>query len=46
MKGDATAGDPVLASSPKGTYERLAIALFPASGREAGALTGNFDVVL
>jgi len=46
MKGDAPAGDPVLASSPKGTYERLAIALTPAFGSAAGALAGTFDIVL
>ena len=46
MKGDATAGDPVLASSPVGTYERLAIALTPAAGHEAGALAGSFDIVV
>jgi protocatechuate 3,4-dioxygenase, beta subunit len=46
MRGDAIAGDPVLASSPKGTYERLAMALAPVSGHEAGALAGTFDIVV
>jgi protocatechuate 3,4-dioxygenase beta subunit len=45
-KGDATAGDPVLAWSPKGTLELLTMTLVPATGREPGALAGNFDFVL
>ena len=46
VKGDPTSGDPVLAGAPAATYERLAMTLVPASGREAGALAGEFDVVL
>jgi protocatechuate 3,4-dioxygenase beta subunit len=46
VKGDPTAGDPVLAWSPKGTLELLTMTLVPAPGREAGALAGVFDVVL
>ena len=32
--------------SPKGTREQLTMALAPALGHEAGALAGNFDIVL
>jgi len=46
VKGDATRGDPVLASSPAASYEHLVMALAPASGREPGALAGDFDIVL
>src|SRR5262245_44377697 len=46
IKGDASAGDPVVASSPGGTFERLSIVLAPASGHEPGALAGIFDIVL
>lgn len=46
VKGDSTRGDMVLAGVPAAIYERLAMALVPASGREAGALAGEFDVVL
>ena len=46
VKGDGTKGDPVLAWAPAATYDRLAIVLVPASGREPGALAGEFDVVL
>jgi len=46
IKGDASAGDPVVASSPGGTFERLSIALSPAPGREPGALAGVFDIVV
>jgi protocatechuate 3,4-dioxygenase beta subunit len=46
VKGDRTAGDPVLAWSPKGTLELLTMALAPALGREPGALAGNFDIVV
>jgi len=46
VKGDATADDPVIASSPGGTFERLSIVLTPVAGREAGALAGVFDIVL
>jgi protocatechuate 3,4-dioxygenase beta subunit len=46
IKGDATAGDPVIASSPGGTFERLSIVLTPAAGHEPGALAGVFDIVL
>lgn len=44
--GDPVDGDPVLSSSPSGTRARLTMALAPASGREPGALAGNFDFVL
>ncbi len=46
IKGDPTAGDPVLAWSPKGTLELLTVSLAPASGHEDGALAGVFDIVL
>ena len=46
IKGDPTAGDPVLAWSPKGTLELLTTTLAPAPGREPGALAGTFDIVL
>jgi len=46
IEGDAADRDPVLAGSPKGTREQLAMALAAALGREAGALSGNFDIVL
>lgn len=46
VKGDPTSGDPVLAGTPQAIYERLAVTLVPASGREAGALAAEFDVVL
>ena len=46
VKGDATAGDPVLAMSPAGTLGKLTVALAPAAGKEPGALTGSFDFVL
>jgi protocatechuate 3,4-dioxygenase beta subunit len=46
VKGDAIRGDPVLASTPATTYERLAMELVKASEREPGALAGEFDIVL
>jgi hypothetical protein len=46
IDGDAFDSDPVLRWSPKGTRERLTIALAPLPGRESGALTGEFVVVL
>jgi protocatechuate 3,4-dioxygenase, beta subunit len=46
IKGDAIAGDPVIASSPGGTFDRLSIVLTPAAGHEPGALAGVFDIVL
>ncbi len=46
VKGDPTRGDSVLAGSSAATYERLAMTLAPAIGREAGALAGEFDLVL
>jgi protocatechuate 3,4-dioxygenase beta subunit len=46
IEGDASDRDPVLAWSPKGTREQLTMALAAAQGREAGALAGNFDIVL
>jgi protocatechuate 3,4-dioxygenase beta subunit len=46
VKGDATANDPLIASSPGGTFERLSIVLTPVAGRESGALAGIFDIVL
>jgi protocatechuate 3,4-dioxygenase beta subunit len=46
IEGDAADRDPVLAWSPKGTREQLTMALAPALGHEAGALAGNFDIVL
>jgi len=47
IAGDRTDGDFVLGASPRGTRERLAMALAPADGgRETGALTGTFDFVL
>jgi len=46
IAGDRTDGDFVLASSPKGTVERLSMSLTPQNGREPGALAGSFDIVL
>jgi protocatechuate 3,4-dioxygenase beta subunit len=46
VKGDSTAGDPVLAMSPPGTQDKLGLTLAPASGREPGALEATFDFVL
>ena len=46
IAGDAVAGDPVLAGSPKGTLALLSMALGPASGKESDALEGTFDFVL
>ena len=46
MAGDRTDGDPVLAWSSKATREQLTMVLAAALGREAGALNGNFDIVL
>jgi protocatechuate 3,4-dioxygenase, beta subunit len=46
IAGDRTDGDVVLGASPRGTLDRLSMSLAPASGREPGALTGSFDVVL
>jgi protocatechuate 3,4-dioxygenase beta subunit len=46
IEGDTADRDPVLAGSPKGTREQLTMALAAALGREAGALVGNFDIVL
>jgi protocatechuate 3,4-dioxygenase, beta subunit len=46
IAGDRTDGDMVLAASPRGTLDRLSMSLAPASGREPGALTGSFDLVL
>ena len=46
IAGDAVDHDPVLGSSPAGTLALLSMALAPSSGREAGALEGNFDFVL
>ena len=46
VDGDGADGDPVLAGSPKGTLERLTMAIASAPGREAGAMAGTFDLVL
>lgn len=46
IAGDRTDGDFVLAGSPKGTVERLSMALVPQNGREPGAVAGSFDIVL
>ena len=46
IKGDSTAGDMVIGSSPSGTFERLSMALTPVAGREPGALAGTFDFVI
>ncbi len=46
VKGDAIAGDPVLAMSPAGTQDKLGLALAPASGHEPGAVEATFDFVL
>lgn len=46
IAGDAVAGDPVLAGSPKGTLALLSMPLGPASGKESDALAGTFDFVL
>ncbi len=46
IAGDAVAGDPVLAGSPKGTLALLSMPLAPASGKEPDALEGTFDFVL
>ena len=46
IAGDRTDGDFVLAQSPPGTVARLSMTLAPVDGREPGALTGRFEVVL
>jgi protocatechuate 3,4-dioxygenase beta subunit len=46
IAGDPTAGDPVLASTSKGTREQLTMAVVPTPGREQGALAGTFDIVM
>ena len=46
MAGDNLAGDFVVAGSPKGTIERLTMALGPVAAREPAALAGTFDFVL
>jgi protocatechuate 3,4-dioxygenase beta subunit len=46
VAGDAVAGDAVLRYSPRGTLEKLTMAVAPASGRESGALAGSFEFVL
>jgi protocatechuate 3,4-dioxygenase beta subunit len=46
IAGDAIGNDAVLRASPGGTLEKLTIALVPASLREPGALSGNYEFVL
>lgn len=46
IKGDRTAGDPVLAWAPSGTLELLTMTLAPAAGREPGAHEGSFNIVV
>lgn len=46
IKGDRTAGDPVLAWSPRGTLDLLTMTLAPAPGREPGAQEGSFNIVV
>jgi protocatechuate 3,4-dioxygenase beta subunit len=46
IAGDSADGDFVLANSPPGVREQLTMTLTPASGREPGALAGNFDFVM
>lgn len=46
VRGDSIAGDPVLAMSPAGTQDKLAIAPAPVAGHEPGALQATFDFVL
>jgi len=46
VAGDSTDGDFVLAATPREAKERLTIVLAPAVGREQGALSGSFDIVL
>ena len=46
IAGDNADGDFVLANSPAGVRELLTMTLAPVSGREPGALTGNFDFVM
>jgi protocatechuate 3,4-dioxygenase beta subunit len=46
VAGDDARGDGVVAASPRGTLERLTVALSPAPAREPNALTGTFDFVL
>jgi protocatechuate 3,4-dioxygenase beta subunit len=46
VAGDDTSGDMVLGESPRGTRERLTVALAAAPEREPNALAGSFDFVL
>jgi len=46
VAGDALAGDSVLSGSSSATIRQLTMALTPTAGREQGALSGTFDLVL
>jgi protocatechuate 3,4-dioxygenase beta subunit len=46
IAGDALAGDSVLSGASSGTIRQLTMALVPVTGREAGAVSGDFDLVL
>ena len=46
ISGDNADGDFVLAATSREARERLTMALAPATGREQGALSGNFDFVV
>jgi protocatechuate 3,4-dioxygenase beta subunit len=46
VAGDALAGDSVLSGSSSDRIRQLTMALAPTAGREQGALSGTFDLVL
>ncbi len=46
IAGDARAGDSVLSGSSSETIRQLTMTLAPLAGREPGALSGTFDLVL
>jgi protocatechuate 3,4-dioxygenase beta subunit len=46
IAGDALAGDSVLSGASSSTIRQLTMALAPVTGREPGAISGTFDLVL
>lgn len=46
VAGDALAGDRVLSGVSSSTVRQLTMTLAPAAGREPGAVSGTFDLVL
>ena len=46
IAGDALAGDSVLSGASSATIRQLTMALAPVTGREPGAVSGTFDIVL